>query len=151
MRVRYIPNDSDEWKTATIMSRAGKATGKYRNWLNIHVEDDGEDKSIDWKSGVKQWAEDAQNCNDDNLTLENNEVFLSTSKLEDRKVKQAKRMELENWKKFEVYEEVYDRGQSSMSVRWVCTEKEVNGETIVKARLVARGLGQILPLGIKQF
>ena len=138
MRVKYLPCDSEEWKTAKVVSRAGKATGMYRNWLNIH-DDDGEEKSIDWRSGVRQWAEEPQNCTSSNLTLENNEVFLSTSNLEDRNVMQAKSLELDNWKKFKVYEEVPNRGQPSISVRWVCTEKLVNGETKVKARLVARG------------
>ncbi|KAK4322794.1 hypothetical protein Pmani_006461 [Petrolisthes manimaculis] len=57
----------------------------------------------------------------------------------DKDVLAAKQAELENWKKFKVFEEVSDRGQPSMSVRWVCTEKDVDGETKVKARLVARG------------
>ena len=28
--VKYLPTDSSQWKTAKIISRAGKATGKYR-------------------------------------------------------------------------------------------------------------------------
>ena len=45
-RVRYIPVDSDDWRVTTVLSRAGKATGIYSNWLNI--QDDGcEPKSID--------------------------------------------------------------------------------------------------------
>lgn len=32
-RVKYSPADFHEWKTATTLSRAGKATGMYKNWL----------------------------------------------------------------------------------------------------------------------
>ncbi|KAK3873855.1 hypothetical protein Pcinc_021147 [Petrolisthes cinctipes] len=38
-----------------------------------------------------------------------------------------------------VYEEVDDVGQNALTVRWVVTEKLRNGQSIVKARLVARG------------
>ena len=46
----------------------------------------------------------------------------------------AKEKELQKWKDFEVYEEVVNKGQSTISVRWVVTQKDV-----LKARLVARG------------
>ena len=47
--------------------------------------------------------------------------------------------EIENWVKNEVFEEVEDTGQNVITVRWVVTEKENEGKTITKARLVARG------------
>ena len=31
--VRYLPTDSEEWKTVKIFSRGGKGTGKYADWL----------------------------------------------------------------------------------------------------------------------
>jgi hypothetical protein len=33
--IMYLPHDESEWRKATVMSRAGKATGKYKNWFNI--------------------------------------------------------------------------------------------------------------------
>ena len=40
-KVRYLPKDnSTNWKTATIISRAGKSTGKYKNFLNL-CDNDG--------------------------------------------------------------------------------------------------------------
>ena len=51
----------------------------------------------------------------------------------------AKKEELDNWKNFNVYEEVKDNGQSAISVTWVCTEKVKEKKKKTKARLVARG------------
>ena len=58
-------------------------------------------------------------------------------------VREAKQKELENWSKFEVYEEVQDCGQPFLSVHWVCTEKSVDGHKRIKARLVASGFEEI--------
>ncbi|KAK4327171.1 hypothetical protein Pmani_002341 [Petrolisthes manimaculis] len=54
-------------------------------------------------------------------------------------VLRAKEKEITNWKDNKGYEEVEDVGQGALSVRWVVTEKVVDGQTVVKARLVARG------------
>ena len=58
----------------------------------------------------------------------------------------AKNVEIENWKKFSVYEEV-DRkqfpGHDVMSCRWVTEEKQNAGETVCKARLVVRGFEEL--------
>ncbi|KAK3884932.1 hypothetical protein Pcinc_010775 [Petrolisthes cinctipes] len=51
----------------------------------------------------------------------------------------AKQKELNNWQDNNVYEEVEDVGQKTLSVRWVVTEKDKGGQTVIKARLVARG------------
>ena len=45
--------------------------------------------------------------------------------------------ELKNWRINKVYDEVNDEKQSSISIRWVLTEKLTEGKTQVKARLVA--------------
>ena len=52
---------------------------------------------------------------------------------------QAKLEELQKWKQMAAYEEVVDAGQPRISCRWVCTEKLKDGNTVLKARLVARG------------
>ena len=51
----------------------------------------------------------------------------------------AKLIGLENWSKQNLYIEENDIGQSCISTRWVVTKKLVDGETITKARLCARG------------
>lgn len=55
------------------------------------------------------------------------------------KFKEAKEEEIRRWRENEVFVEVQDTGQTRVSTRWVCTEKAKKGETIYKARLVARG------------
>ena len=54
-------------------------------------------------------------------------------------VKDAKLQELLNWKEFEVIDEIEDKGQKTISTRWVVTEKDVDGKKAAKARLVVRG------------
>ena len=51
----------------------------------------------------------------------------------------AKRSELENWKSNEVFTEVEKGEQKTISLRWVITEKRVDYQQIIKARLVASG------------
>jgi len=51
----------------------------------------------------------------------------------------AQHNERSNWKKNDVFEEVKDEGQKSMSTRWVCTLKETPDSVATKARLVSRG------------
>ena len=45
-----LPDSS--WSIVKIISKAGKATGKYNNWLN--VTDGSNDWSMDW-SKVSEW------------------------------------------------------------------------------------------------
>ena len=52
--------------------------------------------------------------------------------------KQAKAVELDNWKHQEVYEEVQNQGQSFVTTTWVVTEKYKEGIKATKACLVAR-------------
>ena len=56
-KVKYLPSGGDVWKEALILSRAGKATGKYRNFLNIKVTDEEQPKCIDWQHDVTDWEE----------------------------------------------------------------------------------------------
>ena len=52
---------------------------------------------------------------------------------------EAKEKELKSWKEFGVYEEVPDEGQNTIGTNWQLTEKIINGELGVKARLCVRG------------
>merc|ERR1712121_518842 len=36
-RISYLENDNI-WNTATVVSRAGKATGRYSKWIKMHLE-----------------------------------------------------------------------------------------------------------------
>ena len=46
-KVVFITEGRNEWERRTIHSRAGKQTGKYKNWINI----------IDEKGNRKHWLE----------------------------------------------------------------------------------------------
>ena len=99
--IRYKLND--EWETGTVLSRAGKATGKYKNWYNIRNENN-EERSIDL--GSIQWQKIPET--EINIT----EVSKSES-LGSKETDIAKENELEKLAQFETYEEVSDCRQKS--------------------------------------
>ena len=135
--IDYVPLNEDNWKKATILGRAGKATGGNKYWLNIQHSENEKPFSIDWKNGVKEWK--SHDMSDIPADVEN-DVFVVESRHCEKKVKEAKRFELNQWEKYNVYEKVQDNGQPRISVRWVCNEKfSEDGSSRVKARLVARG------------
>ena len=55
-KVKFLPNGEDKWKVPEIISKAGKNKGKYKDWLNIHLEDNTVE-STDWKNSVQEWCE----------------------------------------------------------------------------------------------
>ena len=69
--------------------------------------------------------------------VENNVLLASTKK--DQGYENAKKLELEKWVEMGVYDVVEDTGQHYVTVKWVLSEKVVEGERKKKARLVARG------------
>ena len=135
-KVRCLPKDnSTNWKTATTISRAGKSTGKYKNFFNL-CDDDGNVTYIDWENDVIKW-----HLVDDESNMPNSldEALVAKHGFSDTDVQQAKFEELENWRRNRVYEEVSFNHQEYISTKWVITEKAVEGEKKLKARLVARG------------
>lgn len=54
-------------------------------------------------------------------------------------IMQAKEKELNAWKSNNVYEECEEVSKTPITLRWILTEKRVDGNRVVKARLVARG------------
>ena len=124
------PNDiikykiNDEWVTGTIMSRAGKSTGKYKTWYNVR-DGNNEERSIDL--GVVEWEKIPDT--EINITSASEKV-----KSEEKDITIAKKNELHKLAEFNTYEEIAECGQRT-STRWVITNKE--GKT--KARLVVRG------------
>ena len=134
MSIEYQPMQSNDWIKATIQSRAGKATGKYKEHWNV------EDKGLitELNLGEINWR-----CAENKLPpeIDNEEVNLCESFLavQDEQTLNAKKLELENWRRESVFEEVDDVGQNFMSVRWVVTPRIIDGLWSTKARLVARG------------
>ena len=135
--IQYIPVNEENWRKATILGRAGKSTGIKKYWLNIqHIDDDDKSFSIDWKNGVKDW----KSATPDQISNEAEDVFIIEGRHSEKKVEEAKKEELDKWKKYKVYDEVSDNGQPNISTRWVCNEKfSEDGSSRVKARLVAHG------------
>ena len=153
-RIRYREQNSEGWTTAAVINRAGKANGKYKNMYN--VKPDGNETAIqittdelDVEKLTDVPAE--QNIHFTGGTLQqdtkllfmhqNDEViFHGTSFPDEIKVQKAKEAELKKFQEYNVYQEVKNIGQSTISCRWVITKK---GEA-VKARLVARGFEEML-------
>ena len=150
-KVKFRQKNRSEWEVGTILSRAGKATGKYKNWRNI-VDDDGKIVAMDWQSQIDRWEplDDGEEMNEESEKEESvnideyktaNEALMASMKdmNVEENIKTAKETELKNWKNFNVYKEVKNEGQKAISVRWVITEKDGLEEKMIKARLVARG------------
>ena len=93
------------WHESTVISRGGKASGK--NWAYLNLLDVGEEqpRGVYFDKDVEEWK--------------SLEVVNNTSVPD--KVEEAKLIELQNWCKFKVYDEVEDAGQIRMSTRWVIT------------------------------
>ena len=69
------------------------------------------------------------------------ETLISTNKA---KQLEAKLKELSQWEQGLVYEEIDDKGQERISLRWALKEKiNDNGSKFIKARLCARGFEEL--------
>ena len=51
--------------------------------------------------------------------------------------------ELNSWREQNVYEEVHNEGQQTISVSWVIKPKIMNGQHSTKARLCTRGFEEL--------
>ena len=113
---------------ANVASRAGKASGKYKNWWNVTLED-GTPRSLNLDT-----VRDIQVETPESHQF-NNVMYAKTTE----EVQAAKEIELDQWKIQNVYTEEPDVGQTCISLRWVITPKVIDNKPSVKARLVARG------------
>lgn len=125
-RIQGIRSDSGELVSGRVVSRAGKATGKFKDCYNFRWDSDGSVSWADLNSDFSTWR----------IVSEDTEMMILFNSEE---VMCAKENEIQNWRDNMVYEVVEDVGQECLSVRWVVTEKVKGGRTFVKARLVARG------------
>ena len=162
--VEYKLTDGTQWLKGGVLSRAGKAGGKYGNCWNL-IDGNGKINNVDFDRHVDQWRiidnvtaeESTEGSHTENSTEEPPtdespteepptevsptevhyiEIFNTENKEE---TLEAKLREIESWKKNAVFEEVDNTGQQCVSVRWVITPKIIDGLVKVKARLVARG------------
>ena len=123
-RIACKLTNSDELQEGFVHSRAGKATGKYRYHLNIQSPKNSKTEEYNFSSDiVEQYP----------IT---NEVMIVNNKDPDS-MTAAKEKELKNWRDNDVYCEVEDEGQNTVSCRWVIETKKIDGLDVTKARLVA--------------
>lgn len=141
-RIRYRNEENEVWQYVQITGKGGKKTGKNQSYFNVLNEKNGSrfgihlDK-VEFEILDKNTDETIQ----ENENTEQN-VNISTVPINEHlkpEIIEAKEKEIENWKSFNVFNEVPDRGQKTISTRWVITKKINEGEEIVKARLVVRG------------
>ena len=130
-RLEGFLTESGEKVNITILSRAGKATGKYKSCFNIRNESDNTVGWLDLNRDLYNWQ----------VVKDDEEVLVACSGEE---CLEEKRKEIRNWIDNEVFEEVEDQGQKSISTRWIITQKVKAGATVLKARLVARGFEEEL-------
>ena len=131
-RITFKLDDQGVRYTADITSRAGKASGKYKDWYNVEFlepDDVAQTKqSIDLSKVIGLEAAD-------NRIDEENEVMV----INEVSFEEAKQAEMASWKRHKVYDTVDNCGERAISTRWVCILKEKEGKIVPKARLVARG------------
>ena len=129
LNVKFV-NNKGESVTSQIDTRAGKAKGQYPHWWNT-TRADGSKEAIDF-SKVTSLELIQEPVNES--TVEN--TFIANTK---ETIHNAKIKELDNWKNQSVYSEVVPNNQDTISLRWVCTPKVIDGVPSIKARLVAKG------------
>ena len=125
--VKYKLNDV--WNQAKILSRQPKQRGAFKNWVNVHNDAEDAPMSVNWDD-VEEWSE---------LPAPENTVLLTADQEMSQEVVDAKENELKNLIENEVFEEVPFENQTTVSTRWVISEKFKDGVKRTKARLVARG------------
>lgn len=128
--VRFFNSDGVSC-TAKVLSRAGKATGRYKNSFNVEFMTPND------LIGKLTWV-DFDKVNDLTVLPEHVDVVDEIYNC-DVSFQEAKEEELRSWQRNKVYRIVPNRNQKCISVRWVCTMKESENGPKPKARLVARG------------
>ena len=124
---------------ATIVSRAGKASGQYSSYWNT-IRPDGSNHIVDF-SKIHRWSilKPDPEC-EPSETDQENQVDLAFLVSRQTKESEAKSIELDQWRSMGVYKEIPDDGQDCISLRWVVKDKIDNmGNTFCKARLCVRG------------
>ncbi|XP_078090898.1 adhesion G protein-coupled receptor E3-like [Mustelus asterias] len=65
-KVTHLPEGSSQWKDATVISRAGKATGKYKHWLNVQNTEEAV-RTMDWEHEVQKWRAQKRSVSSENF------------------------------------------------------------------------------------
>ena len=94
-KIEYKLQNSSTWHAALVLGRAGKATGKNKHCINIKNLSDNtlREELTSWKNMDE-------------------EVLLNSATSDAVEVLSAKKKELDNWKRYNVYTEVPDKGKT---------------------------------------
>ena len=95
-KIEYRFSKDDEYKQATLLSRGGKATDKYKSFCNIKNEGDTKPIAVDFDA-FESW----QKCTED--------VNLVTGPAKDN-ILQTKLSDIQNWENFNVFTEIDNNG-----------------------------------------
>ena len=126
-------DEGGEWKRITVMSRGGKATGKWKDCFNVQEENSDAIYWIDTRRFEMKLLKEMEE------EEEGNEVMLC-ERLIKKEIEEAKEREIESWRENDVFEEVeWTEGMKVIKTRWIITEKMKEGKKFCKARLVAKG------------
>ena len=138
-KIRFRSSDKrtgDEIFEARILSRAGKANGRHKDWYNIEYTAPerlaGCRGSVDYQKDFRDWE-----------IVDSTEALVTCS---EEVYRDAKEAELQSWSNHGVYEIVNDEGQKTMGSRWILTMKrdDSNNKCVPKARLVVKGFTECL-------
>ena len=135
--VKFTVPGNAEHKIAKLRSLGGKRKGKYKNTWNIQLLSGP--SVLNFDTDVHTWELlhiDQENFDE----VICNEILIASRHDE---IAAAKAKELASWIDREVSVPVDDEGQQAISVKWVVTEKMIDGAMGVKARLVARGFEEV--------
>ena len=129
-------NEEGESVVARVMNRAGKANRKYKNWYNFEDIKDKDAVYCEDFTTLKGFhrIEDITEYSNENEHTDN-EVYFCEEEL----FANAKKVQLDMWESYGVYEEVpmneVEENQKILNTTWVCSIKN----NLPKARLVVRG------------
>ena len=118
---------------AVLISRSGKAIGKYSKEWNSKL-DDNSICPINFERNVDNlhMSNNSLNTLQNTEEIQYSEIYMTAI---ENQANIEKKNEPKDWKKQEEYCEEEDPSQSCISVRWVLSRKFKNGQNVTKARL----------------
>lgn len=151
--IRYREKGSTEqWTNAQVTSlgwRTSSSNSRNKNHFNISWIPSGDNISVKLSDfDVEKDCSEVDNAEtgcvfyieDETSVCTSFAVNVPKSRYNEPKIQEAMDTEMEVWRKYKVFHEVPDTGQSTLSTRWVVTQK--SGDKF-KARLVIRGFEEV--------
>ena len=111
-----VRQEDGDWLEATVLSRGGKATGKYDGYWNVEWEDSANRECINLKEVEYEKIEETPE--------EVHAVMVPKNRQKEPACLDAKQEELKKLRDFGTYEIVKDVGQQRISSTWVVCEKD---------------------------